>query len=1152
MLYSPFATWSDEIYGKLTPPNNVTDFFMISQGDQANLSWTGVPDLDVINGGTYWVRYTSAVSASWAAASDITKTIPGNATSYSVPLMSGTYLIKALDSSGNESGTATKVTSNVADILSLNAVYTSVQNPNYGSNTADEGINNPANTNIFYDTNNQSIQIDTINLASGTHDAYYNTGTHEDDVVSSGTHDDARSTGTSNDILVSGTHDDNLATGTHDDARDTGTYNEYIATGTHDGFGTGTHDDARATGVHNAILNSGSTELNNNNIFDTASGNFDSRLGNFDDIAHTTNMLEDDNASFDSSWLNNIIRNTTDNTTATVNTVTSSTRLILSSDIFDGYSGDAYRLETKANQLRDTTATFVAADIGRTIRNNTDGGTATISTINSSSLVTLSSALFQNDHGDTWELEAGPNVLRDTGASFTSALVGRTVRNVSAGTTATVSSFTSTTELVLSSGIFDNKNTHVYQVEAGPSKLYNTGGGFSSGMVGNKVYNTTRSTTTTVSAYVSANELTLSSGIFDNKEGDSYNVNNELNRLRDLSASFSTADIGRTVRNTTDNTTTTIASRLSNTEVTLSSGIFNDSHGDTWELEAGPRYLRDIGAGFTSALVGRTVRNTNDNTTATVSTYVSSTELILSSGIFDNKNAHNYEVEVGPNKLYNTGGGFVSSHVGNLVRNTNTNTTATVSAYVSANELTLSSGIFDNKNGHTYNVHNETGRVRDTGASFSSSDVGRTIRNNTDNTTTTISGFISSNELTLSSGIFNDQSGDIWEIEAGPNNLRDTGASFTSALVGRTVRNTNDSTTATVSAFVNSNELTLSSGIFDNKDTHTYQIEPGYDRLYDPTASFSTEVVGKVVRNTTDNTTATISSRTSSTELVLSSPIFDNQDGEGYRIEVPNAVLRDTGASFTSTHDNRLIRNLDTGALSSISSVQDSNTLILEADIFGQTNSSNYKVEGDVLSYGYYYFTAQDYDLGEVYTNRLTASYASSSFSTTSLFDATSGLFDEPGKGLFDGSDISDTNASMEVSITSDDPSGASPTWSTWAPFFVGDYTARGIRFRSKLTSSNTTHNVRLDALSATIDMPDTIKRDTHIISSSGTNNGTEVITYSTPFKATPTVGITVQNFNSGEYYTITSATTTGFTVTFYTSSSIATQKTFNWISTGY
>ena len=944
MLYSPFATWSDEVYGKLTPPNSVTNFSMVAQGDQAHLSWDGVPDLDVIHGGTYWIRYTSSSSGSWASSSDITKTIPGNTNNYSVPLMSGTYLIKALDSSGNESETAAQVISNVADILDLNAVYTSTQHSDFGNSTADKGVNDSDTTNIYYDQTNQTIQLATDTVASGTHDAYYNTGSHEDDIVSSGTHDDARSTGT---------------------------HNEYIASGTHDNLGSGAHEDVRAYGTHNAILNAGSVEYITDNVFDTAAGNFDARSGNFDDIIHTTNKLEDDNASFDASWLNNIIRNTTDNTTATVTNVDSSTRLTLSADIFDGASGDAYRLETKVNQLRDTSANFTAADIGRTIRNTTDGGTATITTVHSTSLVTLSTGLFTNDHGDGWELEAGPGYLRDTSASFSISLVGRTVRNTNDGTTATVSTFVNSSEITLSSGIFDNKNGHSYEVEAGSSKLYDNSASFTSSMVGNIVRNTSAGTSTTVSAYVSSNELTLTSGIFDNKEGNTYTINNELNRLRDTSANFTTADVGRTVRNNTDNTVTTIASRLSSTEVTLTSGIFDDQHGDTWE------------------------------------------------------------------------------------------------------------------------------------------------------------------------------------IEAGPNSLRDTGASFTSALVGRTVRNTNDATTATVSAFVSSNELTLSSGIFDNKDGHVYEMEPGYDRLYDPTANFSTEVVGKLVRNLSDGTSATISSRVSSTELVLSSPIFDNQDGDNYRIEVQDYRLRDTGASFSSSDDNRIIRNLDTGVLSTVASVENSTTLVLEDDIFGQTDAANYKIEGDVKDAGYYYFTDQKYDLGQVYTSRITTNYASSSFSTTSLFDGSSGLFDSA-SGRFDGTDISDTNASLEISTTSNDPTSGSASWSTWTPFFVGDYIARGVRFRLKLTSNNTTHNIRLNELSATIDMPDTIKRATGITTNSGTNNGTSVITYDNPFKTTPTVGITMQDSNTGDYYTITSASTTGFTVTFYNSGATATQRTFNWMSTGY
>ena len=876
MIYSPYASVEAEIYGKLYAPEDVTNFNMVAQGDKAYLTWTRVSDLDVLIGGSYWIRHTSKTSGvTWAGSTDITKTVPGNMDNYLAPLLSGSYLIKALDSSGNESQNTAFIKSNTADILALNVVHTSNQHSLFGSDTADTGVNDSNTTNIFFDSSDNTIELSAATLSTGTHDAYYATGTHEDDVISSGTHD------------------------------------EYITSGTHDSFGTGTHDDVRSTGTHDAVLNSGSTEYQATNFVDTASGNFDDRSGSFDDITHVTNKLEDDNASFDSTWLNNVVRNTTDNTTATVSSVDSGTRITLSSDLFDGYTGDAYRLETKTTQLRDTSATFVAGDVGRTVRNNTDGGAATISAVGSSSLVTLSTSLFQNDHGDTWELEAGPNVLRDTSASFTSSLVGRTVRNTNDSTTATVSSFTSSTELVLSSGIFDNKDTHSYDIEAGSSKLYDSTGSFTSSMVGNIVKNSTRSTETTVSSYTSANEMTLASGIFDNKEGDSYTVNNELNRLRD------------------------------------------------------------------------------------------------------------------------------------------------------------------------------------------------------------------------------------------------TGASFTSALVGRTVRNTNDATTTTVATYISGTELTLASGIFDNKDTNTYEMEPGYDRLYDPTATFTDEYIGKIVRNTTDNTTATISSRVDGTELVLSSGIFDNQDGEGYRIEVPDNIMRNTGVTFVAgTHDNRIIRNLDTALVSTVSSINAYNDLVLTDNIFGQTDQANYKIEGDVPTVGYYYFTDQSLDLGALYTSRVTGSISSTGVSVKDLFDIATGYFDST-SGLFDGTDISDTNAVIETRITQDDPTGT-PTWGAWSPFFIGDYFARGLEFRAKLTSSNTSHNVQIDELTVTVDMPDQIKRNAGVTSSSGTNNGTEVITYAIPYKIVPTVGITLQDANTGDYWTISSSTASGFTVTFYNSSSTATQKTFNWISSGY
>jgi hypothetical protein len=204
-----------------------------------------------------------------------------------------------------------------------------------------------------------------------------------------------------------------------------------------------------------------------------------------------------------------------------------------------------------------------------------------------------------------------------------------------------------------------------------------------------------------------------------------------------------------------------------------------------------------------------------------------------------------------------------------------------------------------------------------------------------------------------------------------------------------------------------------------------------------------------------------------------------------------------------------------------------------------------------LASVGYYYFDDQSIDLGQVYTSRLTANFASTSFTTQDLFDFESGNFDVR-SGLFDGTDISDTNSILQVRSTADDPSGT-PTWGNWTNFFIGDYVARGFEFRVKLSSSNPTHNVKVSSLSTTIDMPDTIKRQAGIQSDSGTNNGTKVVTYTVPFKTAPTVGITMMNANNKIYHNITSSTALGFTITFYdNNTSQASQQTFNWLSSGY
>lgn len=99
------STASFSVVGKTAPPADMGGL-EISQIDAttAELLWPQSADLDVIVGGKIIVRHTpNTTGVEWQDTNDIIAAVAGNATSAQVPLLAGTYLIKAEDSSGNRS-----------------------------------------------------------------------------------------------------------------------------------------------------------------------------------------------------------------------------------------------------------------------------------------------------------------------------------------------------------------------------------------------------------------------------------------------------------------------------------------------------------------------------------------------------------------------------------------------------------------------------------------------------------------------------------------------------------------------------------------------------------------------------------------------------------------------------------------------------------------------------------------------------------------------------------------------------------------------------------------------------------------------------------------------------------------------------------------
>ena len=183
---------------------------------------------------------------------------------------------------------------------------------------------------------------------------------------------------------------------------------------------------------------------------------------------------------------------------------------------------------------------------------------------------------------------------------------------------------------------------------------------------------------------------------------------------------------------------------------------------------------------------------------------------------------------------------------------------------------------------------------------------------------------------------------------------------------------------------------------------------------------------------------------------------------------------------------------------------------------------------GFVASSGTYDF-ANYIDLGAVFTGQASATLKFTQFSQHA---------GTPAAGA--------TDVDLFVSTTQDDPAG-SPTW-TYRQFVVGTYTARALRFRAVLTSSDSQETPSISELTAEIRLPTRTQSENDIQSGAGA----KAVTFATPFKSLGAVSVSVGDMQSGDYYAITSKTTTGFTITFYNSSNAAVDRLFDYVATGF
>jgi hypothetical protein len=126
---STYTSATRTIIGGIASPADVEDFSCNIIGSDAHLSWTQIADLDLAY---YAIRFSTLTSgASWSNSVSLVEKVARPATSITVPARVGSYLIKAVDKSGNLSANETIIATNISTIGNFNAVATQTESPTF-------------------------------------------------------------------------------------------------------------------------------------------------------------------------------------------------------------------------------------------------------------------------------------------------------------------------------------------------------------------------------------------------------------------------------------------------------------------------------------------------------------------------------------------------------------------------------------------------------------------------------------------------------------------------------------------------------------------------------------------------------------------------------------------------------------------------------------------------------------------------------------------------------------------------------------------------------------------------------------------------------------------------------------------------------------
>ena len=124
---SAYVSATKEIYGLTAAPADVSGFYVVKVGGEARALWNLHDDLDVRLGGKIIVRHSPLTSGATWNDGVILDEFDGGAVSGSLPLITGTYMAKARDSSGNYSSNAVSFVATEGMVTGFTTVATSTQ-----------------------------------------------------------------------------------------------------------------------------------------------------------------------------------------------------------------------------------------------------------------------------------------------------------------------------------------------------------------------------------------------------------------------------------------------------------------------------------------------------------------------------------------------------------------------------------------------------------------------------------------------------------------------------------------------------------------------------------------------------------------------------------------------------------------------------------------------------------------------------------------------------------------------------------------------------------------------------------------------------------------------------------------------------------------